>query len=146
METPVLGLVCAVGATAQRRQQYRREFAVHGYPTNDLRCRRKVCSVPGKVVVANLQRHRATGSLTGRRVTMRIFHCERCRNIVPFTAQRCVACDAPLGYLSEDRTIRVLHDTDVPAVYEIEGRPGTRVEVPQRGVGMQLAGAGSVRC
>ena len=53
---------------------------------------------------------------------MRIFHCERCRHIVPFTALRCPTCDSSLGYVSEDRTIRVLHDTAAPAVYRIDGR------------------------
>jgi hypothetical protein len=53
---------------------------------------------------------------------MRIFHCERCRHIVPFTALRCPTCDASLGYVSEDRTIRLLHDTAAPAVYRIDGR------------------------
>jgi hypothetical protein len=53
---------------------------------------------------------------------MRLFHCERCGHVVPFAALRCVTCDASLGYVSENRTIRRLHDTTVPAVYEIDGQ------------------------
>jgi hypothetical protein len=53
---------------------------------------------------------------------MRIFHCERCGSIVPFPALRCLVCDASLGYLSEDRTMRMLHDTEVPAVYAVAGQ------------------------
>jgi hypothetical protein len=53
---------------------------------------------------------------------MRIFHCERCGNVVSFAAQRCPTCDATLGYLSEESTIRTLLDTSDPVVFAIEGR------------------------
>ena len=35
---------------------------------------------------------------------MRLFHCDRCAQIVPFSAHRCPACDTSLGYVTEDRT------------------------------------------
>ena len=44
---------------------------------------------------------------------MRLFHCDRCGQIVPFTAHRCPACDASLGYVTEHRSIRVLQETAV---------------------------------
>ena len=34
---------------------------------------------------------------------MRLFHCDRCGQIVPFSAHRCPACDASLGYVTEHR-------------------------------------------
>ena len=52
---------------------------------------------------------------------MRIFRCERCDGIVPFTAQQCRDCAAPLGYSSEDRSIRVLVTTPDPATYRVGG-------------------------
>jgi len=39
---------------------------------------------------------------------MRVFHCDRCGAVVSFADQRCPACDAQLGYVSEQRTIRVV--------------------------------------
>lgn len=54
---------------------------------------------------------------------MRIFHCERCGHAAPFSAQRCTVCAASLGYVTETRTIRVLHETSDPAVFQIDGRP-----------------------
>jgi hypothetical protein len=52
---------------------------------------------------------------------MRIFHCDRCGHIVAFSAHRCPACDAELGYVSDQRSIRVLVPTADPAVYRVEG-------------------------
>src|SRR5688572_98647 len=57
---------------------------------------------------------------------MRTFHCERCRAVVPFTAQHCDACDASLAYVSSEQTIRVLTATSDPGVYRVDGR-GERV-------------------
>jgi hypothetical protein len=51
---------------------------------------------------------------------MRLFHCDRCGHIVPFSAHRCPGCDASLGYVTEQRTIRVLVPTADPAVYETD--------------------------
>ncbi len=51
---------------------------------------------------------------------MRLFHCDRCGQVVPFSARHCPACDASLGYLSEQRTIRVLVPTSDPAVYQTD--------------------------
>lgn len=48
---------------------------------------------------------------------MRLFHCDHCGQIVPFSACRCPACDAALGYVAEHRTIRVLVPTADPAVF-----------------------------
>ena len=53
---------------------------------------------------------------------MRVFHCDRCGQVVPFSAHRCLACDAALGYLSGQRTIRALLTTTDPAVYQTDDR------------------------
>lgn len=53
---------------------------------------------------------------------MRIFNCERCANVVSFDCQRCPTCDASVGYLSEERLIRVLLDTSDPVSFAIAGR------------------------
>lgn len=53
---------------------------------------------------------------------MRIFHCDRCGGVVPFEGHRCRACDAPLGYRSDQLAIRVLVPTPNPAEYEVDGR------------------------
>ena len=52
---------------------------------------------------------------------MRIFHCDRCDHTVAFAAHRCPSCDAPLGYVEDERTIRVLTPTDDAATYLIDG-------------------------
>jgi hypothetical protein len=52
---------------------------------------------------------------------MRIFRCDRCGSVAPFSAQRCPACDAPLGYVAEQRTIRILEATADPTAYRVEG-------------------------
>lgn len=52
---------------------------------------------------------------------MRLFRCDRCGTIVPFSAQRCGSCGASLAYASDEREIRVLLDTHDPVVYEIAG-------------------------
>lgn len=51
---------------------------------------------------------------------MRIFHCDRCGHAVPFSAQHCSVCDAALGYVTEERTIRVLSPTADPAVFRVD--------------------------
>jgi hypothetical protein len=48
---------------------------------------------------------------------MRLFHCDRCGRTVPFSAQRCPACDALLGYVPERRAMRVLLPTADPSVF-----------------------------
>ena len=53
---------------------------------------------------------------------MRIFHCERCGGIVAFSAQACPSCDAPLGYVDDERNVRALTPTDDAASYRIDGR------------------------
>ncbi len=55
---------------------------------------------------------------------MQIFHCDRCGHVVAFAAHECPQCAASLGYVSEDRTIRMLAPTSDPAVYEIDGHDG----------------------
>jgi hypothetical protein len=52
---------------------------------------------------------------------MRIFHCDRCGAVVPFSAQSCGWCDVPLAYVSEERAIRPLLGTSDPAVFVVEG-------------------------
>jgi hypothetical protein len=52
---------------------------------------------------------------------MRVFHCDRCNHAVAFSALRCPACDAELGYVGEQRTIRVLVPTTDPASDQIDG-------------------------
>ncbi len=55
---------------------------------------------------------------------MRIFHCDRCGDVVTFSAQRCPSCDALLGYVDGERTIRVLEPTADPASFRIDGHDG----------------------
>lgn len=50
---------------------------------------------------------------------MRLFECDRCGRVVPFSAHRCPGCDASLGYVAEHLAIRVLQPTSDPAVFEI---------------------------
>jgi hypothetical protein len=52
---------------------------------------------------------------------MHRFHCDRCGHEAGFTAQRCSACDAPLGYVPEQRTIRALTPAGDPAVFRADG-------------------------
>jgi len=41
--------------------------------------------------------------------------------VVPFSAQRCGACDVQLAYVSDEREIRALRNTADPVVYEVPG-------------------------
>ncbi len=50
---------------------------------------------------------------------MRIFHCDRCGSVVAFSAQRCPTCDAQLGYVPNERTIRMITPTPDSASYRI---------------------------
>ena len=50
---------------------------------------------------------------------MRIFHCDRCSNVVAFEAHQCPTCEAPLGYVDGERTIRVLVPTAEPSTYTL---------------------------
>ena len=43
---------------------------------------------------------------------------------VPFAAQECGACGAALGYVTEDRTLRMLLPSNDPATYEVVGHDG----------------------
>jgi len=52
---------------------------------------------------------------------MRLFHCDRCAGVVDFAAQVCPTCAAPLGYLDDERTVRVLEPTSDPAVFAVDG-------------------------
>lgn len=56
---------------------------------------------------------------------MRLFTCDRCGHAASFDADRCVECDAMLGYVSDDRAVRVVSPTDDPATYEIIGHDGS---------------------
>jgi len=51
---------------------------------------------------------------------MRVFQCDSCGQIVPFSAHRCPTCHASVGYVTEHRSIRVLVPTADPAVFETE--------------------------
>lgn len=53
---------------------------------------------------------------------MRIFRCDRCGAVAPFTAQRCDACGAPLAYVDQERVLRVLAATSDTGVYRVDGR------------------------
>jgi hypothetical protein len=55
---------------------------------------------------------------------MRVFSCGRCGCQVPFAVQECGTCGAALGYVSEDRTVRVLSPSNDPATYEVVGHDG----------------------
>jgi len=53
---------------------------------------------------------------------MRLFHCDHCGHVVPFFAQQCPGCEAPLGYLSVERAIRPLRPANETAVFETAGQ------------------------
>jgi hypothetical protein len=55
---------------------------------------------------------------------MRVFQCDRCTNPVAFDASSCSACDADLGYDSDQRAVRVMSTSSDPASYRIEGTSG----------------------
>lgn len=57
---------------------------------------------------------------------MRVFRCDLCSEVVSFSSTRCPACDASLGYVDAERTVRVLHPTDDPAVHAVDGTPHWR--------------------
>lgn len=48
---------------------------------------------------------------------MRRFACERCDHVLAFSAQQCPGCDASIGYLDPERTLRTLAPTSGPAQY-----------------------------
>ena len=52
---------------------------------------------------------------------MRIFHCNRCGGTVAFAASQCPTCDAPLGYVDGERTIRVLTPAPESGSYHLDG-------------------------
>jgi hypothetical protein len=52
---------------------------------------------------------------------MRIFNCSRCGSVVAFSAHRCPACDAALGYVDGERTIRVLAPATESGSYLLDG-------------------------
>lgn len=52
---------------------------------------------------------------------MRVFHCDRCGNVVSFSAQTCPHCSSLLGYVPRQRTIRLLEPANDPVSYEIDG-------------------------
>jgi hypothetical protein len=51
---------------------------------------------------------------------MRVFHCDRCGGIVAFAALACPACGAAIGYVSDQRTLRVVVPTSDPAVFRFD--------------------------
>ena len=55
---------------------------------------------------------------------MRVWVCGRCGHRVPFAVQECGTCGAALGYVSEDRTVRVLLPSNDQATYEVVGHDG----------------------
>ena len=50
---------------------------------------------------------------------MRLFHCDRCGSTLPFGAQACPACFADIGYVPDQRTLRVLTPTDDRAGFHL---------------------------
>lgn len=52
---------------------------------------------------------------------MHVFHCDRCGAILPFDAATCGSCDAIIGYVGDDRRLRVLSPTADPAVFRLDG-------------------------
>ena len=53
---------------------------------------------------------------------MRIFHCDRCGNVVAFEALVCPSCDVEIGYADDERRLRVIVPTADPAVFQIARR------------------------
>lgn len=51
---------------------------------------------------------------------MRLFHCDRCGKILVFAAQACPACAASIGYVPDQRTLRVIVPTTDPAVFHLD--------------------------
>lgn len=52
---------------------------------------------------------------------MQRFACERCGNQLPFDASTCPVCGALIGYVPEQRDLRVLEPADDPATYAVGG-------------------------
>jgi len=52
---------------------------------------------------------------------MRIFHCDRCGAVLTFASLTCPACKADIGYLSDQRTLRVLVPDDGTAAFRLDG-------------------------
>jgi hypothetical protein len=55
---------------------------------------------------------------------MRVFRCDCCGHRVPFAVQECETCRAVLGYVSEDRSVRMLLPSNDSATYEVVGHDG----------------------
>jgi hypothetical protein len=51
---------------------------------------------------------------------MRIFHCDRCGAVLTFASVSCPNCTAAIGYVSEQRTLRVVVPTSDPAVFRLD--------------------------
>jgi hypothetical protein len=51
---------------------------------------------------------------------MRTFHCDRCDELIAFTAHACPSCEVPLGYVCADHSVRSLRTTRDPAVFEVQ--------------------------
>jgi hypothetical protein len=52
---------------------------------------------------------------------VRVSHCDRCGAVVAFDAMRCRRCDDPLGYRSDERTVRTLVSRADPGVFSVVG-------------------------
>ncbi|MET0663518.1 MAG: putative zinc-binding metallopeptidase [Ilumatobacteraceae bacterium] len=52
---------------------------------------------------------------------MRVFHCDCCGHVVAFSDLRCEACQSALGYVDDERMVRVLEPDDA-GTYRIKGR------------------------
>jgi hypothetical protein len=51
---------------------------------------------------------------------MRIFHCDRCGAILAFAAQTCETCGSTIGYVPDQRTLRVIVPSYDPTVFRFD--------------------------
>jgi hypothetical protein len=52
---------------------------------------------------------------------VRVFHCDRCGDVVAFDAMRCPGCGDALGYLSDELAVRTLASSADPGVFSVAG-------------------------
>lgn len=53
---------------------------------------------------------------------MHVFHCDRCGGIIPFADDTCPTCDAIVGYVDDQRRVRMLVETPDPGVFRLDGQ------------------------
>jgi hypothetical protein len=54
---------------------------------------------------------------------MRTFHCDRCGGVLAFDARTCPTCGSDIGYICDERELRVIVPSSDPAVFRLEEEP-----------------------